>query len=56
MNDADTEENIEVFDLNGKPILSQPVAGATTILPTQNLAAGMYMVRVGNRSGKFIKK
>lgn len=56
MNESEQEENIYVFDLNGKKVLSQNVEGAVTILPTEALTTGMYVVRCGNRMGKFIKK
>ena len=56
MNESEQENQINVFDLNGKQVMSKKVDGETTILPTENLATGMYIVKSGNRTGKFIKQ
>ena len=56
MNEVAQEEEIAIFDLNGKQVMSKKVDGETTILPTENLATGMYIVKSGNRTGKFIKQ
>ena len=56
MNEAAQEEEIAIFDLNGKQVMSKKVDGETTILPTENLVTGMYIVKSGNRTGKFIKQ
>jgi hypothetical protein len=56
LNASEQEENIYVFDLNGKNVLNKTVDGAITVLPTESLTTGMYVVRCGNRMGKFIKK
>ena len=56
MNEADTEQTIKVYDLHGKAVLSHKVEGAVTTLPIASLPAGMYIVQVGARVGKFFKE
>ena len=56
MNEADTEQTIMVYDLHGKVVLSHKVDGAVTTLPVASLSAGMYIVQVGARVGKFFKE
>ena len=56
MNEADTEQTIMVYDLHGKAVLSHKVEGAVTTLPVASLPAGMYIVQVGARVGKFFKE
>ena len=56
MNYASEREVIYVYDLHGNIVLTQVVEGAMTTLPVQSLAAGMYIVQVGTRVGKFFKE
>ena len=56
MNNADESECILVYDAHGKIVMTHAVDGAVTTLPVQGLPAGMYIVQVGNRVGKFFKK
>ena len=56
MNYASKREVIYVYDLHGNIVLTQFVEGAMTTLPVQSLAAGMYIVQVGTRVGKFFKE
>ena len=56
MNSAPKGEMIYVYDLHGNIVLTHFVEGAMTTLPVQSLAAGMYIVQVGTRVGKFFKE
>ena len=56
MNEHELESNIDVYDLNGKQVISTEVAGAVTKIPTSILPNGMYIVKSGERTAKFIKK
>ena len=54
--DADTNEQIRVYDLNGQLVLSKMVDGAQTVLSVGQLTSGMYIVEAGQRIGKFLKE
>lgn len=56
MNEADAKQTIVVYNLNGKAVMSHAVEGAVTTLPVASLPAGMYIVQVGTRIGKFFKE
>ena len=56
MNAASEGEVTYVYDLHGNIVLTHFVEGAMTTLPVQSLAAGMYIVQVGTRVGKFFKE
>ena len=56
MNSASVGEMIYVYDLHGNIVLTHIVEGALTTLPVQSLGAGMYIVQVGTRVGKFFKE
>ncbi len=56
MNEADTRQTIVVYNLNGKAVMSHAVEGAVTTLPVASLPAGMYIVQVATRIGKFFKE
>ena len=56
MNESELENEINVYDLNGKLMISKAVEGATTTLPASNLPNGVYIVKAGERTAKFIKK
>ena len=56
MNDSENESIINVYDLGGKQVASQSVEGAVTKISASNLPNGMYVVKVGERTAKFIKK
>ena len=55
MNEAQAGEDIVVYDLHGKVVMTTIVEGALTTLPVQSLPAGMYIVQTGTRVGKFFK-
>ena len=56
MNESENESIINVYDLGGKQVASQSVEGAVTKISASNLPNGMYVVKVGERTAKFIKK
>ena len=56
MNEYELESEIDVYDLNGKQVLSKAVESAVTTLPASTLPNGMYIVKSGTRTAKFIKK
>lgn len=49
-------EEIYIYDLHGNIVLTHVVDGVLTTLPIQSLIAGMYIVQVGTRVGKFFKE
>ena len=49
-------EEIYIYDLHGNIVLTHVVDGVLTTLPIQSLTAGMYIVQVGTRVGKFFKE
>ena len=53
---VELESEIDVYDLNGKQVLTKAVEGAVTTLPASALPNGMYIVKSGERTAKFIKK
>ena len=55
MNEAQAGEDIVVYDLHGKVVMTAIVEGALTTLPVQALPTGMYIVQAGTRVGKFFK-
>jgi hypothetical protein len=56
MNESDQESEINIYDINGKQVISKAVEGAVTKIPTSILPNGMYIVKSGERTAKFIKK
>lgn len=56
MNEYELESEIDVYDLNGKQVLTKAVDGAVTTIPASILPNGMYIVKSGERTAKFIKK
>ena len=56
MNVAEYGERINVYDINGKLLINTTANGAVTTVPVQSLSAGMYIVQVGTRIGKFFKE
>lgn len=50
----DTE--IVVFDASGKSVIKATAAQTQTILQTATLKNGVYMLRAGNKTVKFIKR
>ena len=55
MNQANTAEMINVYDITGKEVMRQPVEGALTTLPVSHLHTGIYLLTVEGRQVKFIK-
>jgi N-acetylneuraminic acid mutarotase len=49
-------EEIILFDITGKEILRQKTSEAETKLNTEGIAAGFYLLRVGERNFKVIKQ
>jgi hypothetical protein len=56
MNVAEYGERINIYDINGKLLINTTANGAVTTVPVQSLSAGMYIVQVGTRIGKFFKE
>ena len=56
MNAYEQEDMIHIYDTNGKLLIINLVVGAVTMVPVQSLSPGMYIVRVGERIGKFFKE
>lgn len=56
LNRSELEENILVYDIYGNQVLNEKVMGPLTILLVENLASGVYVIKVGERIGKFVKK
>ncbi len=56
MNESENESIINVYDLGGKQVVSKAVEGAVTKISASGLPNGMYVVKVGERTAKFIKK
>lgn len=56
MNESENESIINVYDLGGKQVASQAVEGAVTKISASALPNGMYVVKAGERTAKFIKK
>ena len=56
MNESELESEIYVYDINGKLVSSNAVEGAVTKISASALPNGMYVVKAGDRTAKFIKK
>ncbi len=56
LNRSELEDNILVYDLYGNQVLNEKVMGPLTILFVENLASGVYVIKVRERIGKFVKK
>ena len=56
MNESENESIINVYDLGGKQVASVAVEGAVTKISASDLPNGMYVVKAGERTAKFIKK
>ena len=56
MNAYEQEDMINIYDVNGKLLITTSVGGAATNVPVESLSTGMYIVRVGERIGKFFKE
>ena len=56
MNAYEQEDMINIYDVNGKLLITTSVGGAVTNVPVESLSIGMYIVRVGERIGKFFKE
>jgi hypothetical protein len=54
--DANIGEEICVYDIHGRGVISASVQGAVTMIPLNGLSAGIYMVRLGKYVGKLIKE
>ena len=48
-------ESIEVFNLQGKQILSSTIINTQTEINVSNYERGMYFLKIGNQKTKFIK-
>lgn len=56
MNQWEEEDFIEIFDINGKLVLTKKVDGPQTIVSVEYLESGVYVVKAGERVEKFVKK
>ena len=56
MNESELESEINVYDINGKQLISKAVEGAVTKISAYTLPNGLYIVKSGERTAKFIKK
>jgi hypothetical protein len=56
MNNWEQEDVIRVYDLQGKEVKRETVAGAHTMMQVGELQAGMYIVVAGKRTSKFVKE
>lgn len=56
MNKWEQESLIEIFDLNGKLVMTKEVDGPQTIVSVECLESGVYVVKVGAKVEKFVKK
>lgn len=45
-------DNVEIYDISGKLVLSQPINNTTTIIDLQEQAAGVYFLHLNNKEGK----
>ena len=48
--------NIQVFDNFGKLLISQSLSGENQTIDVQNLATGLYYLKINNQAKKFIKQ
>jgi hypothetical protein len=53
--DAQVGQPINIYDMHGRCVLTQSVAGPYTKLDINHLSQGMYMVVVGKQKAKIIK-
>lgn len=51
-----TDEEIAVTDLSGRKLLTASIADGKAVLDISSLAEGIYLVRIGNRVERLIKK
>ena len=56
MNQSEQENQIHLYDLNGRQVLTTPVQGAMTTISVGGLSSGLYLVKSGSRTAKFIKE
>ena len=56
MNHSEQEDKIHIYDLNGGEIMIVPVQGPMTVVEVSGLNSGLYLVKAGNRVGRFIKE
>ena len=56
MNNWEQEDVIRVYDLQGKEVKRETVAGAHTMMQVGGLQAGIYVVVAGKRTSKFMKE
>ena len=56
MNNWEQEDVIRVYDLQGKEVKRETVAGAHTMMQVGGLQAGIYVVVSGKRTSKFVKE
>ena len=54
--ESDKNNGIMLFDITGKMLLSDVVLSANHSINVSYLPAGIYIVKVGNRTGKFVKR
>ncbi|MFN8308614.1 MAG: T9SS type A sorting domain-containing protein [Chitinophagales bacterium] len=49
-------QQIQIFDMFGKLVISQAVQNEKTMIATGNLPEGMYILRIGNQNLRFAKR
>lgn len=54
--EADKGKTIEIFDLNGRCILRTKANNTISIINLNSLSKGLYIVKVGERTAKMVKK
>ena len=54
---SSTDKSVQVYTVDGKKVnVKSSQSDGMTMIPVANLESGIYVLRVGNQSMKFIKK
>lgn len=53
--ESDEDSEFSIFDLSGKMVASGQVSGNNEAIEIANLQNGMYIIRMNDKSGRFIK-
>jgi hypothetical protein len=51
----DPSYQVQVFDLNGRCVLSQPHTGGRAVFSVEHLSKGLYVIKAGNAVGRFVR-
>ena len=49
-------ENYNIFNVSGQVLIQGALSGETTVIDVKALPSGMYFIKIGNTTGKFIKE